>query len=301
MKKNIATFLIGLIACTAIFYLVYSTDKSIDEGPTTSSRSSDTTPKVIAPVGEDILDKQVHKLAENLEVKVSADELFKGLNNYKIEISDLKKGQSKSFVKKYVLAQSKKLTACLKKDYCGMKPDPDGFFDEFSTPGHVLLSRELRLLNSMLENGDLNPDELEFSELVKFENKNIIESTAELFLKSNPSESELGEFLDSSSHLEGSKKQAFYFKLISSSTRDQRDILISQLAKELSSSTPYSVVAFFQKISSIDLSEDELVTVSKSGCQLKQNNEVSWNSFSYNFKKYVTERSFDILIDEVCP
>lgn len=300
MKKNIIVFIIGISACLAIFYLLYSTDKSIDQRSMNSSIIEKETIKDPRQE-EDIVKGQIQKLATNLELPPDPDKLFKDLNNYKIEISDLKKNLKKDFVKKYVKEQSQKIIKCLKKDYCGTKPDADGYFDEFSTPGHILLSRELRLLNAMLENGDLSPDELEFSELVKFENKNILESSAELFIKSNPSESELGEFLDSSSHLEGSKKQAFYFKLIGSANESQRAILISNLSDDLKKSTPYSVVAFFQKISSLKLSEDELLTISKGGCLLKEDNEVSWNSFSFNFKKYVTENSFDLLIDEVCP
>ena len=299
MKKNIIVFIVCLAVCSAIFYLTYSTNSDLDQRAS-SPVVSDVT-RTAAPIGEDVLDEQVQKLATKLEVEVTEDKLFADLNNYRIEISELKKNQSKSFVKSYVIKQSKKLVSCLKENYCGTKPEEDGFFDEFSTPGHTLLSRELRLLNSMLEDGDLGPTELQFSDLVKFENKNILESTAELFLKSNPSESELGEFLGSASHLEGAKKQAFYFKLIGSASQSQREVLISNLSEELKSSTPYSVVAFFQKISSIELTEDELITISRSGCPLKGDNEVSWNSFSYNFKKYTTENSFDILLDEVCP
>ncbi|GEM_PF-4158306 len=300
MKKNIIVFIIGMSACAALFYLLYSTDKSIDQRSVTPPRTKkESTIQVQSE--DDVTRGQINKLATNLEIQPDADKLFNDLNNYKIEISDLKKNLNKDFVKKYVKDQSKKIIKCLKKDYCGTKPDADGYFDEFSTPGHVLLSRQLRLLNSMLENGDLTPEELDFSELVKFENKNILESSAELFIKSNPSESELGTFLDNSSHLEGSKKQAFYFKLIGSSNNSQREILISNLSEDLKKSTPYSVVAFFQKISSLQLNEDELLVISKSGCQLKEDNEISWNSFSFNFKKYVAENSFDLLLDEVCP
>ncbi|WP_372655066.1 hypothetical protein [Halobacteriovorax sp.] len=300
MKKNIFVFIIGISACIAIFYLLYSTDKSIDQRSMTSPTKEKDTPTKVSSE-DDIIKKQIHTLATNLEIPPDADKLFNDLNNYRIEISDLKKNLNKDFVKKYVKTQSKKIITCLKKDYCGTKPDADGYFDEFSTPGHILLSRQLRLLNAMLEDGDLSPDELDFSELVKFENKNILESSAELFIKSNPSESELGTFLDNSSHLEGSKKQAFYFKLIGSANQSQREILISNLSEDLKNSTPYSVVAFFQKISSLQLNEEELLVISRGGCQLKGENEVSWNSFSFNFKKYVAENSFSLLIDEVCP
>ncbi|PIK13718.1 hypothetical protein [Halobacteriovorax sp. JY17] len=299
MKKNIIVFVLCLIACLAIFYLTYSTHSEIDQRGNASSTTETQSEK--APIGDDILNQQIQKLATNLEVKVTEDKLFQDLNNYKIEIEDLKKNQSKSFVKNYVIKQSAQLVKCLKKDYCGTKADPDGFFDEFATPGHTLLSRELRLLNTMLDDGDLAPSDLAFSELVKFENKNILESTADLFLKSNPSESELGTFLDNSSQLEGAKKQAFYFRLIGRANTSQREILIANLAEELKKSTPYSVVAFFQKISSLKLSEEELVTISRSGCPLKEDNEISWNSFSYNFKKYTSENSFDLFIDEICP
>ncbi|WP_157765661.1 hypothetical protein [Halobacteriovorax marinus] len=301
MKKNIFVFIIGLIACSAIFYLVYSTDQSIDQGISKRSDSERVTKEESLPTGDQIINDQVQKLATNLEVKISEDQLFTGLNNYRVEIKDLKKGLKKDFVKKYVSSQSKKLLNCLKVDFCGMKADPDGYFDEHSTPAHVLLSRELRLLNEMLEFGELELNELDFSELIKLENKSIIESTAELFLKADPSQTDLESFIATSSHLEGAKKQTFYFKLIKAASSSQRDLLIDSLAKELKTSEAYSIVAFFQKISSLKLDESELITISKSGCHLKEDNEVSWNSFSYNFKKYVTENSFDILLDEVCP
>ena len=176
MKKNIFVFIIGISACIAIFYLLYSTDKSIDQRSMTSPTKEKDTPTKVSSE-DDIIKKQIHTLATNLEIPPDADKLFNDLNNYRIEISDLKKNLNKDFVKKYVKTQSKKIITCLKKDYCGTKPDADGYFDEFSTPGHILLSRQLRLLNAMLEDGDLSPDELDFSELVKFENKKFMNST----------------------------------------------------------------------------------------------------------------------------
>ncbi|OUR96745.1 hypothetical protein A9Q84_10415 [Halobacteriovorax marinus] len=255
----------------------------------------------VKPLGEEVLQANLITLAKNLEITISKDQAFRKLNDYRIDVKDLKFILSKELLKTYSLKLSNKLSMCIIDNFCGTKPDSAGYFDENGTPAHSLLARTLALLDLNLEYKDLQLDDIPFQDLLKLENTKILESTASLLLKANPTESELENYLDIAQDLEGANKQIFFSTLIRSSNSYQRSHVIEALATQFKDSDPYSIVAFFQKLSSLTLSSEELAKLASSGCHLKLENQISWNSFRFHLKKYIEKNKMDIDLNQLCP
>lgn len=305
MKKIIPTFLVLSLIVLVILWQV-----NLKSTPQTSQSSSGLKDKNVPSkksndsvkhLGDDILQKNIVKLASKLDILISKDEVFKQLNNYRIDVKDLSLNIPKEKLIHYSKKLSLKLTKCIKKDFCGTTPDKEGYFDETSTPAHSLLARSLELLDLNLEGNETDLSEIPFNELIQIENTKVLKNTASLLLKSNPSDSELEDFLDLSQDLDGAKKQVFFTTLIINSSPNQRESVVSSLAAQFKSSDPYSIVAFFQKINDLSLTREELIKLASSGCHLKMENEISWNSYRFHLKKYIDEKRMDIDVNQICP
>ena len=107
-------------------------------------------------------------------------------------------------------------------------------------------------------------------------------------------------FLEKTRTLAENYKSTVFHTLLSRGDQLDRKTIIEELASQLREADPYSIVSFYQKLSSLKLDESEVEKISKSGCHLKEN-EMAWNSFKYNFKKYVESKSMQLTIQEICP
>jgi hypothetical protein len=298
MKKNIIIFILGMAAVAAIFYIVLQTDRDLDQ----SKRSriipvQENTEKQTTALGEEIITEQVEKLAKELEVSVSKRDTFIKLNDYRITPKKFLKSQNSPDLIKYLKGTAKDLNKCLKEDFCGTRPDADGYFDANQTPGHKLLARTLEILN---ESDTKELDEIEFLDLLDHNNEKILSNATELFSKSNPTDEELKSFLEKSRTLGENYKTEVFYTLLSNSSKMNRSMIIEELALQLKSADPYSIVSFFQKLEKLDVNQSEIELITKSGCHLKDS-EIAWNSFSHNFKKYTKKNSISLTIEEVCP
>ena len=294
MKKNILVFSIGIILTAALFKILLQTDQELSKD-TPSRTQADTISTVVnKPLGQEILDTQVKKLAKNIDTALTNEQLFTNLNDYRISTQKIIGSFSKEELTSYLKKVSNELNECLKKDFCGTTPDKDGYFDDSQTPGHKLLARSLQILNEMEE---VNLVELELESFLEYSNELILSQAAELFSKSDPSEEETISFLNKATQLGGDYKSSIFISLLKSNM--SKDLIVGELSKQFKGSDNYSVISFFQKLNEVDLSAGEVRDLLSSSCHIKEN-KISWNSLKYNVSKYSKEKGYSLDVSQVC-
>jgi translation initiation factor 2 beta subunit (eIF-2beta)/eIF-5 len=291
MKKNIIVFIIGISITAVIFQLLLQTDQELSKTPPKRIQTQTVKTK---PLGQDILDNQVKKLAKNVSTALTNEQLFISLNNYKTSTTKIINSFPKAELNLYLKKISNELNECLKKDFCGTTPDADGYFDEGQTPGHKLLARSLQTLNEL---EDLDLEGLELESFLEYSNELILSQTAELFSKSNPSQEETISFLKKTTNLDGDNKSSVFISLLKENIN--KEDIVTELANQLKNSDNYSIVSFFQRIHSVDISEDQVTRLVGSSCHIKEN-QISWNSFKHNLGKYSKSKGYSIDVSQTC-
>lgn len=294
MKKNIIIFIIGITFVIAIFQLLLETDKELTESPQKRIQPQTKLPSNNPHLGGEILDSQVKKLAKKISSELTSEQLFYELNNYRVSTTTIIKNFKSEKLNNYLKNITSELNECLKRDYCGTKPDSDGYFDENQTPGHKLLARSLEILNEMK---DVDLQDIDFESFLDYSNPLILSETAELFSKTDPSDEETITFLNKASKLDGDFKSQVFLTLLK--TDMKKDLIVSELAKQLKDSDNYSIVSFFQNVQEIDLSSSELTELISSSCHIKEN-KISWNSLKYNLDKYSEKKGYSLRVSQVC-
>lgn len=245
------------------------------------------------PLAEDI-----KKLESKLSKELTEDQLFAPLMDFTIAAKDLpnKKEQAKHYKELINKSLHEKL-ACIEQ-LCGMEPEEDKpYFDETDTIAHKMMKRELDILDSLLESGDLSLSQEEQQRLVS-------ETLIPLLDVDSPQVTEalIGPLsklpngpetlLNAVEKFEGDNaKEAF--KRLSKTSLD-RNSWIDTLVKRLESADAFTAVTIVEGLFDMRLSSDELERIYPPLCRYKEDSseEHNWLNIRHQMQRIVGDKDF---------
>lgn len=262
-----------------------------------------------SPSVDSILNKDIHKLAQELRVDEDESYRLKELNNFRTPLKDILSRVDPKGYARFLEDTIKKIHSCLEIDFCGMEKDsPDSpYFDEKNTVAHKTLLRSLSALEILVnqDDGSIIRDQLDSSMLERLlENNNAdIQEKAMILLKEKLGKEQSFETIMSyESSFSGLAKAHFYEELANSSTNEtQRENYLESLAKTLESSDPHTVLSVVEKIPKFSVEKEKLSRIAQGLCRFHADpgQHYNWLSVSHEIKKLkeqdLIESDFDCL------
>ncbi|RPJ70674.1 MAG: hypothetical protein EHM20_15270 [Alphaproteobacteria bacterium] len=247
--------------------------------------------------GSEILANDQAKLEGNLSPSILSDKNWKAVNDYALNVKTLVSKDNAKELFELTQGSVKDLASCLKKDFCGMekRSDADAYFDDKKTPGHILLGRNLEIMVAALErNKDLKA-KLDWElvrELTDSENEKIQVLALDIIKNYDPENSNTDKLLEIADKFEGNAKANALEKIadkekIKNSLND-RILLVNALEKSFAQDDPHTVISIVEKMGKMNLSEDEILKVSRNLCHFKEDHgedDPNWKMIKYNMKK----------------
>lgn len=259
----------------------------------------------------DIADDR-QKLEKRIPPKIVAHKTWETILNFSIPPEKLIEAcrDQPVTLKETIISALPYLHSCLSGDYCGMSPlKDDPYFDPNNTLAHNLMDRMLRalLLIEQSEPGtvkDLRADDL-FGHL-EVDNDNVRIAAVKLILSKDQSEKTIRKLLSSVEKMEGSEDiQGNIYALLDDMTKQKENLrndYIRSLSSALSSNNHHKVISILEKLSTLDLTLDELVTISKNPCKMEKVSslEHNWKAVRFYLSKYARQRKLSTSIEEIC-
>ncbi len=254
--------------------------------------------------GAEILANDQQKLERNLKPETLTDKNWPQVNDYALSAKNLVNKNNAKELFELTQRSAKDLTACLKKDFCGMekRSDADAYFDDKKTPGHILLGRNLEIMIEALgQNNDLKKDldwEL-LRELTDSENEKIQVLALEIIRDYDQGNSDTDKLLDIAEKFQGNAKADALEKIAAKkdfkNSLNDRILLVNALEKSFASDDPNTVISVVEKMSKMQLSKDELAKVSRNLCHFKENgtDDPNWKMIKYDMRKMAD-------LDKIC-
>tara|TARA_Y100000590_G_scaffold470454_1_gene665148 strand:+ start:6182 stop:7024 length:843 start_codon:yes stop_codon:yes gene_type:complete len=187
----------------------------------------------------------------------------------------------------------KNLEDCQGRDFCGMQPDEDGYFDESETHARKTQVRLLEMLNqSFEESGDKKflLDSEVLSSFLKSGNERLILQTFKQ-LKAK------GELKSALSRISG-KDSANALMLLSKSV--SKEELVELIEEALQGSNGYTAVSVFEVLGKLQFDEPGFEAVLNRVCHLKNGLPQNWRAIDGLSSKIAKERGFKINAKSVC-
>jgi hypothetical protein len=188
----------------------------------------------------------------------------------------------------------KKLEECQEKDFCGMQPDSDGYFDEKETHARKKQVRLIELLNKAYEEKSDKKFLLPTSVLVDFvhsENDKLAnEAVLQLHRK--------GELRNVISNMKG-RSVIRSLELINSENISDEDMQVL-IENSLLGTDAYTVVLVFEKLKNLKFNESGFEGILKVVCHLKNGMKHNWKAIVVLSDEVSLSRNFEIKISSVC-
>lgn len=250
--------------------------------------------------GAEILANDQMVLEKNLSPETLNDKNWEQVNDYTLSAKNLVTKDNARELFKLTQVSAKDLAFCLKKDFCGMEKrnDDDSYFDENKTPGHILLARNLEILQESLRKDNHLKRELNFDllrSLTESENEKIQVIVLELLKDYDAGTADAGKLLEIADNYKGNAKANAFEKIAAIENAGDRSLLISSIEKSFMQDDPNTVISIVEKIKKMNLNEREIEKISQSLCHFKENgaDDPNWKMIKYNMKKVIE-------LDKVC-
>jgi hypothetical protein len=270
---------------------IYEEEKAVEQTEKSSFKSDPLIQNT--PLAEDI-----KKLESKLSKELTEDELFAPLLDFTISPEELP--NRKTHARHYNEIINKSLhekLACIEQ-FCGMEPEEGKpYFDETDTVAHKMMKRELDILNSLLDSGDLtlSPEEqqqLVNETLVPLLDVNSPQVTEALIgpLSKLPNGPET--LLNAVEKFEGDNaKEAF--KRLSKSSLD-RNSWIDTLIRRLESADAFTAVTIVEGLFDMRLTSSELERIYPPLCRYKEDSseEHNWLNIRHQMQRIVGDKDF---------
>ncbi len=187
----------------------------------------------------------------------------------------------------------KNLEDCQGKDFCGMKPDEDGYFDESETHARKSQVRLLEMLNQSFQETDdkkflLDSDILN-SFLKSGNEKLLIQTFKQLKAK--------GELKEALRVISGKDSANALMLLSKTATKEE---LVELIEEALEGSNGYTAVSVFEILGKLQFDESGFEAVLKRTCHLKSGLPQNWRAIEGLSSKIARERNFKINAKSVC-
>lgn len=188
----------------------------------------------------------------------------------------------------------KNLEDCQGKDFCGMQPDEDGYFDESQTHARKSQVRLLKLLNEAYKDGQDQKFLLPTSVLESF----VLSENGELAKEAVLQLHSKGALKEVLSKMKG-KAVINSLELINSESisNEEMQVLIEE---SLNGADPYTTILVFEKLKGLKFNESGFEGILKTVCHLKNGMKHNWKAINALADEISTDRKFNTSIKTVC-
>ena len=235
-----------------------------------------------------ILKRDFAKLEENFNEETLQDENWLKINDYTLDVKNLVTLKNAKHLFRISNENVASLVSCLKKDFCGMerRNGNDAYFDESNTPGHILLGRSLHIIIEALQLRPELQSEIDWDlirELTDNSNETIQVLAIEILNNFNSKNRDLENLFKVVDNYMGNAKADALAELAIKSSANEHILMVNSLGKSFSIDDPNTVISIVDKIETMNLSNDELIKVSKSLCHFKENglNDPNWKMIKH--------------------
>jgi hypothetical protein len=194
---------------------------------------------------------------------------------------------------------------CLKKDFCGMtsRGEDDAYFDDLHTPSHIMLSRNLDVMNQALSSSDLDKKQMEkeidwnlIYKLAEEESELLSVKALELIEKFSLDGEKTSSLLKISKSYTGTAKADALLVISKNKTESSALLLASELEEIFEMSDSNTVLSVLEKVKEMSLDRQLIEKASINLCRFKNNeNEVH----NYKMIKYEL-KNLNLNLDNIC-
>lgn len=244
--------------------------------------------------GSEILANDQAKLEANLRPIILSDKNWKAVNDYALNAKTLVTKDNAKELFELTQKSAKDLASCLSKDFCGMerRSDADAYFDDKKTPGHILLGRNLEIMIETLEQNNELRKKLDWElirELTDNGNEKIQVLALDIIKNYDSENSNTDKLLEIADRFEGNAKANALEKIADKdkNSLNSRILLVNALEKSFAQDDPHTVISIVEKIGKMNLSNDEILKVSRNLCHFKEDHgadDPNWKMIKYNMK-----------------
>lgn len=285
-------YLLSLVACAGLVVKAQ-----------TGQRSRSVAEENVSAKTQTILERDKKALEKNISKDVLADDHWEQINNFSLPVKELMNLNPDPRALFKVSRQSiYDLKSCLKKDFCGMerKDENDSYFDETSTPGHILLGRNLEILSSTLDREPELAQDVDWDavyELTENANEKIQVIAVELLKKHNPKEGSTAKLLKIAEDYKGNAKAGALVQIAGDTSEEARHQLLSSISKSFASDDPDTAISVMEKLPQMHLSAREMEMVANYLCHYKEEGSENhnWKMIKFRMGKMKVD------MDTVCP
>lgn len=232
------------------------------------------------------LNKKVSRKSTEVILLEKAQDFTKTVKELLPELKDKWQEEAKGLVET--------LESCQAKDFCGMEPDEDGYFDESQTHARKSQLRLVKMLNEAYKEKQdkkfLLPTPV-LESFVHSENNDLAkEAVLQLHRK--------GELKAVLSNMKG-KAVIKSLELINQESISDEEMQ-ALIEESLTGADPYTTVLVFEKLKNLKFNESGFEGILKAVCHLKSGMKHNWTALNVLSDEISSSRGFSTRISSVC-
>jgi hypothetical protein len=268
----------------------YYLKKNFSEAPIKKNKVKEVVIKTLAPgnpVAElKVLNHKVSRKSTEVVLLEKAQDFSRSIKELLPELKDKWQEEAKGLLEN--------LENCQEKDFCGMEPDEDGYFDETQTHARKSQLRLISLLNEAYnekkEAKFLLPTRV-LESFVHSENSELArEAALQLHRK--------GKLKEVLSNMKG-KALINSLELINKESLSDEEMQ-TLIEDSLNGADPYTTVLVFEKLKNLNFNESGFQGILKAVCHLKTGMKHNWKAVVALSDEITTDRKFNTNIKSVC-
>ncbi len=268
----------------------YYLKKNFSDAPVKAKKTKEIVIKVEAPGGPTaelkILNSKVSRKSTEVVLLEKAQDFSKSIKELLPELKEKWQDEAKGLLEN--------LENCQEKDFCGMEPDEDGYFDESQTHARKSQLRLIKLLNKAYEEKEESKFLLPTSVLESFIQSENNELAGEAVLQLHRK----GTLKEVLSNMKG-KAVIRSLELINNGSISD-DEMQSLIEESLSGADPYTTILVFEKLKGLKFNESGFQGILKAVCHLKTGMKHNWRAINALSDEITADRKFKTNIKSVC-
>lgn len=269
-------------------------------GASVESRwSQKTPPRSIAskdPAANDVLADDFKKMTSNLKSTDVTSSEWKKINDFSILPSMFVNKDNAQSVFKAASSAVPDLVACLKKDFCGMerRGDDDAYFDDHRTPAHILINRNLQVMQETLRQDPALLSSVDWSyleELALESDEDYAVSALDILREFKADTMKTDDLIGMTKNSKGDNKANALLRISLTANKVGKVMLSHELENVFALEDNHTVLATLENLKKMALSTDQLIGPLKNLCRFKGTH--NWAMVKYEANKLST--SFESL------
>lgn len=258
---------------------------------------------------EEVLSKDIHKLAQELRVDEDETYRLKELNNFRTPLKDIIARVDPEGYARFLDETLKKIHSCLEVNFCGMEKDSPNspYFDEQNTVAHKTILRSLSALEMLIDKGDgetvkKQMDAAILERLLDNNNADVQRKAMQLLKKKLSNAEAFSAIMKHEKSFSGEGKAYFYEELSQAlSNKGHQAILLDSLATTLETNDPHTVLSVVEKVPQLSIKKEEFSRLATGLCRFQSEPGLThnWPSVSHQLDKFkemdIIENDFNCL------